>query len=69
LNNEENPLDFINILKDAIKCGFNLLFFRLISPPVVGTDVLNGLVNFEGEFEDVGFFAGAVGASCLGRLP
>ena len=66
LNDDENAFHFINTLKDAIKCGFDLLFFRLISTPAVRSNALNGAVDREGAIENFFFVGGDVGISGFG---
>jgi hypothetical protein len=63
LNDDENAFHFINTLKNAIKCGFYLLFFRLISTPAVRSNVLNGAVDRESTTENFFFVGGDVGIS------
>lgn len=48
-DDEEDSLDRFDILKNAIKCGFyHLFFWTIVVPPVVGTDVLDRLVDSDG---------------------
>ena len=67
LNDDENAFHFINTLKDAIKCGFYLLFFRLISTPAVRSDALDSTVYCERTIEDFVFISGNVGISRFGN--